>query len=223
MPTPLSTFLFLPVGMPPPPAGAAYVGMEELPPILVQQLLYNMHNLHDPNVAMMSAQSLGVAQIIASAPPRQVQFPGGMATVRELDALGHANIPVRFGLYLLQGQFSAVKVLLGTFQNRWMEFLPLCLHLIGSINVTGGAPHRPEVLAIIDPQHPEQVELNFVDPKSQHRVPVTSLPNQGVNGQPAIQIIKQQIVVNGSVTGHNIALGEDIRIAEGSHHLNKVS
>jgi hypothetical protein len=196
MPAPLSMFVFLPAGMPPPPHGAAYVAIEELPPLIAQQLLFNMHNLHDPGVAMMGAQSLRV---------------------------GFSGMPVRFGIYLLQGPSISVKVLLGTLQHRWMEFLPLCLRLIGSINLTGGEPHRPEVLAIVDPQHPEQVELNFVDPASRQRVPVTAVPNQGVNGQPAIQIIKQQIVVNGSVTGQNIALGEDITIAAGSHHLNKVS
>jgi hypothetical protein len=223
MPAPLSMFVFLPAGMPPPPHGAAYVAIEELPPLIAQQLLFNMHNLHDPGVAMMGAQSLRVAQIVASAPVRSVKFPGGEAMVREIDAVGFSGMPVRFGIYLLQGPSISVKVLLGTLQHRWMEFLPLCLRLIGSINLTGGEPHRPEVLAIVDPQHPEQVELNFVDPASRQRVPVTAVPNQGVNGQPAIQIIKQQIVVNGSVTGQNIALGEDITIAAGSHHLNKVS
>ena len=211
MPVPLTSYVLLPPGSQPPPFATAIISIDEMHPGSVMQLMQEFYNLENPWVAQMTAQSLGLMQIYNISPPRQVSLPSGASHVREFDCVG----PPPFGFLLhfmaiiIQGQYATVKVLVGVKLEAWAQFIGPALSLVAGINLAGGSPIDAQILAIADPGHLDQVELNVIDPHTKLRTPVMSLPaGAAYNVTVNYNYTDNSTRVEGSITGVGIAVGQ---------------
>jgi hypothetical protein len=208
MPVPLQSYLLVPPGSNPPPLSPALVILEELHPQAVPMFMQNLYGLEHPFVAMMNAASLGIQQIIATAPARQVPLPSGAAHIREFDGLSMPpmNQPIRFMVFAIQGMHSTVKVVIGINLYRWVEFIGPCLELVGGINLSGGQPIETKVLAVVDKNRDDQIEMNIVHPDNT-RVPVSAFPTV-VYGNVVVNVHDSSTHVGGYIQGTGIAVGQ---------------
>jgi hypothetical protein len=211
MPVPLTSYLLLPPGSQPPPFSPALVSIDEMHPMMIQQLLQEFYALENPWVAQMVAQSLGLQQIYNVNPTRQITLPSGTSHIREFDSVGLPpfNPLIHFMTVIIQGQLTTVKVIFGVHLHRWTEFVAGFLELLGGINLAGGSPLSPQVLALADPKHPDQIELNVVNPQTNVRTPVASLPTgSAYNIVLNYSYSDNSVKVDGGIQGVGIAIGQ---------------
>ncbi|HZU09808.1 MAG TPA: hypothetical protein VFA02_07875 [Pseudacidobacterium sp.] len=209
IPQPLSMFLLLPPGSQLGQFTPAIVVVEELDQTTAQVAMMGMQNLESPDVAWGLAQSLQVQYVFNFTPLRQIPLQTGTALGREFDAIGMPpfNVTIHVLVLMIQGLQSTVKVMVMVQTQRWSEFLAPCLQFVGGINNSGGNPLPSSVIAVADPRHPDQVQLNIVNPKTRQQMPVMSVPTGAVYNV-TIHINDHSVNVNGSIQGAGIAVGE---------------
>lgn len=193
------------------PIYPAVASIEAVPPRFVAGLLARLRGLDNPFVAMFSAMALRLQNISNVAPPREVQLPAGTAHVREFEAVGAppTNQPLRFTLMVIEGAATTVQVMLVINLFRWAEFTGPLMGVVASLSLAGGLPRAGEVLAVADPQHTDQMEINVVGPDSR-RIPMTAMPT----------VVYGTVIVN----DHSIKAGaiHGTGIVVGHHSLSKV-
>lgn len=209
IPQPLSMFLLLPPGSQLSQFTPAIVTVEEIDPMISQVVLMGMQNLESPDVAWGLAQSLQVQSVYNFAPMRQITLQNGTALVREFDAAGPPpfNVAIHLLILLIQGPVSTVKVMVMVQTQRWSEFLAPCLQFVGGINVSGGTSVPASVVALADPNHPDQLQLNIINPKTNQQTPVMSVP-AGATYNVTIHMDDRSTTVNGNIQGAGIVVGE---------------
>ncbi len=176
----------------------------------------------DPNVAIPNVHSLGLKGVLGYAPPRQMDSYAGRVHIRELDAIALSNQPVRIMVMAITGTSATVKVLIVINLYRWPEFISHCLQFVGGINLSGNRSSSLPltVSAIVDRNHPEQIEFGWNDPLENSFVPITSLPTE----------YEGTIIINHNYYG-NVNHDESINIDEingtsvsvGSHSTSRVT
>ncbi len=208
IPQPLSTFMLLPPGSHLSQFTPAIVTVEEIDPMTSQIVLMGMQNLESPDVASGLAQSLQAQYVFNFAPMRQIPLQNGTALGREFDAVGFPpfNVAIHALILLIQGPISTVKVMVMVQTQRWSEFLAPCLQFVGGINVSGGMSMPASVIALADPNHPDQMQLNIVNPKTNQQTPVMSVP-AGAVYNVTIRMDDHSTTVNGNIQGAGIAVG----------------
>jgi hypothetical protein len=209
IPQPLSMFFLLPPGSQLTQFTPAMVGVEEIDPATSQVVFMGLQNLESPDVAYGLAQSLQVQYVFNFAPMRQIPLQSGMALGREFDAVGPPpfNVALHMLILLIQGPSSTVKVMVMVQTQRWSEFLAPCLQLVGGINVSGGTSMPASVIALADPNRPDQMQLNIVDPRTRQQMPIMSVP-AGPVYNVTIHMNDHSTTVNGNIQGAGIAVGE---------------
>ncbi|HYK38074.1 MAG TPA: hypothetical protein VEV40_19095 [Alloacidobacterium sp.] len=209
IPQPLSMYLLLPPGSQLSQFTPAIVTVEEIDPMTSQVVLMGMQNLESPDVAWGLAQSLQVQYVFNFAPMRQIPLQTGTALGREFDAVGPPpfNVAIHLLVLLIQGPVSTVKVMVMVQTQRWSEFLAPCLQFVGGINVSGGTSMPASVVALADPNHPDQLQLNIINPKTKEQTPVMSVP-AGAVYNVTIHMDDHSTTVNGNIQGAGIAVGE---------------
>ncbi|MGC1299296.1 MAG: hypothetical protein WA869_30090 [Alloacidobacterium sp.] len=208
IPQPLSMYFLLPPGVVLSQFTPAMVGVEEIDPMTSQVVLMGLQNLESPDVAWGLAQSLQAQYVYNFAPMRQIPLQSGMAIGREFDAVGPPpfNVALHMLILLIQGIRSTVKVMVMVQTQRWSEFLAPCLQFVGGINVSGGISAPASVVALADPNRPDQVQLNIVNPKTNQQMPIMSVPTGAVYNV-TIHMDDHSTTVNGSIQGAGIAVG----------------
>ncbi len=209
IPQPLSMFVLLPSGSQLSQFTPAIVAVEEMDLTTAQMAMMGIQNLESPDVAWGLAQSLQVQYVFNFTPMRHVPLQTGLALGREFDAVGMPpfNITIHVLVLLIQGPQSTVKVMVMVQTQRWSEFLAPCLQFVGGINTSGGSPLPSSVIAVADPKHPDQVQLNIVNPRTKEQMPVMSVP-AGAIYNVTIHMDDHSVNVNGSIQGAGIAVGE---------------
>ncbi|HLH36631.1 MAG TPA: hypothetical protein VKX41_18310 [Alloacidobacterium sp.] len=209
IPQPLSMFMLLPPGSQLTQFTPAIVMVEEIDPGTSQIVHMALQNLESPDVAWGLAQSLQVQYVFNFAPLRQIPLQAGMAIGREFDAIGPPpfNVAIHTLILLAQGPASTVKVMVMVQTQRWSEFLAPCLQFVGGINVSGGTSMPVAVVAVADPNRPDQMQLNIINPKTQQQTPVMSVP-AGAVYNVTIHMTDNSVKVNGSIQGAGIAVGQ---------------
>lgn len=209
VPQPLSMFMLLPPGSQLSQFTPAIVAVEEIDPVTSQVVLMGLQNLESPDVAWGLAQSLQVQYVFNFAPMRQIPLQNGTALGREFDAVGLPpfNVAIHALILLIQGPASTVKVMVLVQTQRWSEFLAPCLQFVGGINVSGGMSMPASVIALADPNHPDQMQLNIVNPRTNQQTPVMSVP-AGAVYNVVIHMDDHSTTVNGNIQGAGIAVGE---------------
>ncbi|MBX6360481.1 MAG: hypothetical protein IRZ03_10440 [Acidobacterium ailaaui] len=209
IPQPLSMFLLLPPGSQLSQFTPALVAIEELDPGTAQLAMMGIQNLESPDVAWGLAQSLQVQSVFNFTAMRQLTLQMGTGWCREFDAVGMPpfHVAIHALVMLVPGPQSSVKVMVMVHTQRWSEFLAPCLQLIGGMSITGGNPQPASVVAIADPRHPDQVQLNIINPRTEQQMPVMSVP-AGAIYNVTIHMDDHSVHVNGSIQGAGIAVGE---------------
>ncbi|WP_158752374.1 hypothetical protein [Acidobacterium sp. S8] len=209
IPQPLSIYMLLPPGSQFTDFTPALVCVEEIDLMTSQVVLMGLQNLESPEVAAGLAQSLQVQAVFNFAPMREIPLQSGIAVGREFDALGMPpfNVAIHVLMLLIQGPLSTVKVMVMVQTQRWSEFLAPCLQFVGGINVTGGTSFPASVVAVADPQRPDQMQLNIVNPNTHKQTPIMSVP-AGAVYNVTIHIDDRSTTVNGNIQGAGIAVGE---------------
>jgi hypothetical protein len=200
---PMGGYILVPPGSHPPPLSPGLVIIDPVHPMAVNPLLHNIYNFEDPYVALMNAQSLGLANILGMAPARQTMLPGGTTHIREFDAVSFSTQPVRVMVLAIVSQQATVKVLVVLNLYRWAEFIGPCLQLISGISLSGAPPVPAHLQAVVDERHRDQIEFRVVTNNNQ-AFPLTALPT--VYGNLTIINIDESIKA-GNVSGTGIVIG----------------
>jgi hypothetical protein len=175
--------------------------------LVLPTLLHNIYNFDNPFVnpfAQMNFVSLGLSQMIGTQPMRQAGLPQGTAHIREFDAITVRGFPVRVMIIVIQGPQSAVEVVVMLNLFRWVEFIAACLDFVARIRLAGSPATTPQLRAVIDKNHTDQIEYQFVG-RDEHTIPLTSMPTT-VGGTTIISA--HQVIVTGSINGTGIAIGD---------------
>ncbi len=213
---PMGGYALLPPGSTPPPVSPAIIAVDPIPPMMVPMLMQSLDGFENPFVQTMNAMSLGLKDVKRVAPARQMDLPSGTAHIREFDAVSWSGQPVRMMVLVIQGQLATVKVVIGVNMQRWPEFIGPCMELVGGISLSGAMPVPAQVQAVLDKQHPDQIELDFVNPDNT-LTPFLALPTQ-VEGRQVINNFVLNVdnsIRTGDIKGAGIAIGP--------HSLAKVS
>ena len=181
----------------------AIVQIRPVHPIELPPLLQNLYQLDNPYVFMINAPNLGLANVTAMQPVRQLQLGEGAAHIREFDAITIRGFPVRVMVLIIQGAIGAVEVIITVNLYRWVEFIESCLEFVGGINLSGKTPSTSLVQAVIDKKHKEQVEYHLINP-DRTTTPFTSLPT--TVGNTIIVNIDNSIKA-GNISGTGVVVG----------------
>lgn len=200
---PMGTYLLVPPGSQPPPFSTGLVMIEPVHPMNVNALLYNLYNLENPYVALMNAQSLGLANIMGMAPARQTMLPSGTTHIREFDAATFSSQPVRVMVLVIVGDQATVKVVILLSLYYWAQFIGPCLQLVSGLSLSDTPPTPARLQAVVDEKHRDQIEYRVVT-KDNQEFPVTALPT--VVGNLTIINIDESIKA-GNVNGTGIVIG----------------
>jgi hypothetical protein len=181
----------------------AIVQIRPVQPMELPLLLQNLYQFENPYVAMINAANLGLANVTAIWPVRQVQLGEGAAHIREFDAITIRGFPARVMVVVIQGAISAVEVV--TFVNlyRWAEFIGSCLNFVGGINLSGKMPSASLVQAVIDKKNKGQVEYHLINSDGTTS-PLTSMPTTVEN----ITIVHiDNSIKTGNIRGTGVVVG----------------
>lgn len=170
----------------------------ELPALL--QVVYSFEN---PLVAQSQALFLGLSSVLGILPVRQVQLPQGLTHIREFDAVNLFGFPLRIMELIIIGAQSAVEVFVLLNLYRWTEFVAPCLDFVGRISLGGVPQAAPQLLAVLDQNHRDQIEYQLVGPNHEP-IPLTALPTN-VGGTIIINI--RELIQTGDISGTGIAIG----------------
>lgn len=181
----------------------AIVQIRPVMPFELPMLLKNLYGLDDPLVAMANAANLGLANITGINPVRQINMPQGQAHIREFEAITNRGYPARVMALAIQGTSAAVEVIIMINLYRWVEFIAPCLEFIGRINLSGATAASGQVRAVVDKNHPDQIEYQLVN--SDNTVtPITALPTAVGN----ITIINiDNSIKTGNINGTGVVVG----------------
>lgn len=190
----------------------AMLSVRAVHPFHIPILKQSFHALENPMVAMANAASLGLASITGIAPLREESLGPTLAYIREFDAITIRGFPLRVFAALFQAPMAAVEVIMGLHLFRWHEFVGPCLQLIAGLWINGNPGPLGHVKAIVDPQHPEQIEYQLQSNAARPGGNGTSLPLMALptrfEGKQVVQIIVQD--------GGKVVLGDDNSVRTGN-------
>jgi hypothetical protein len=172
---------------------------------MVPSLVQGLYGMDHPFAAMMQGMSVGLGQVSNVAPARRMMLGQNQADIRELEGVSRASgQPLRSMFILLHGPRGTAKVVVMINLFRWAEFVGSVLQFVGGINLAGMQPLRaPDVQAVVDREHTEQIEFRVRSGPDNHWEPITALPTR-VGGSVVINIDKSFHVGNISGVGHAI-------------------
>lgn len=184
----------------------AIVQIRPVQPMEVALLLQTLHQFGsgNPYMTMMNASNLGLANITAIRPVRQMPLAQATATMRDFDAVTIRGFPARVMVAVIQGSVGIVEVLVLVNLYRWVEFIGPCLQFIAGINLSGQTPSTGQIQAVIDRKRQDQVEYQLVNP-DRTTTPLAVMPT----------VVENKIVINidnsiktGDINGTGIVVGE---------------
>ena len=181
----------------------AIVQIRSVQPMELPTLLQSLYQFENPQVIMMTATNLGLADVTDIRPVRQMQLAEGTAHTREFDAITIRGFPARVMAVVIQGSLGAVEVVILVNLFRWAEFIGSCLEFVGGINLSGMMPTASPVQAVIDKHNKDLVEYHLINP-DRSTTPFTSMPT----------VVENKIVVNidasikvGNISGTGVVVG----------------
>jgi len=181
----------------------AIVQIRPIQPMELPLLLQNLYQFENPQVTMMNAANLGLANVTVIRPVRQLQLGEGAAHIREFDAITIRGFPARVMVVVIQGTVGAVEVVILVNLYRWVEFIGSCLEFVGGINLSGKTPSASHVQAVIDKKHKDQVEYHLIN-SDRTTTPFASMPT--TVGNTIIVNIDNSIKV-GDISGTGVVVG----------------
>lgn len=214
---PLNTSqLAFPMDVPPPPNSPAAVMISPVFPPQFAAVYQTYMGLENPMVQAGAANSLGLMQVLAVAPLRQMTFNGAEALVREFDALSFAGQPVHLSAMLLRGPCSAMQTVVAVNPYFWTQWAGPALQFVSQVQLDGTQNTGSEIRSIVDPAHPQKVELQLMNEKSGQAAPVMTMPTE-VNSKQVYQVVVQAgaVVHMGEIEGANVQVGRHNRMFTG--------
>jgi len=219
---PAGGYYLWPPGSTEPPVSPAIVFVDPVHPMMVPSVLQHLHGMEDPFIGRISTMSLGLQKVTKLAPARQMPTPGGTAHIRELDGVSSGFQPVRMMVVLLIGTSGAgVLVAIAVNLHRWNEFIGPCLEFLGSVNASGKSPCTSNVFAVVDGNHPDQIQFSS-GPDLASAVPWIDMPTQVDNKQVVREThihfhnnstrIDKSVHVEGNITGANVVSGDHVKL-----------